>query len=182
MSLSPSLPARSAGVHCGAAGAAAGGAEGASPGEEGELLLGVWMGGTPWRGAQPPLPHSVPCTSARSWMTLRRAAGRWSWGWRVPTSAPTPPWPYSWHGRGCSAAAARVRQGDRDRGPDPTGAPEASVGCLSCLGLGELKEVLPSTELLGRTVPLAPAFQLTDAMIQGAVWPCQEPPMPCCRA
>ncbi|NXM56623.1 FOLC protein, partial [Illadopsis cleaveri] len=37
----------------------------------------------------------------------------------------------------------------------------------SCQGLGELKEVPPSTELLGRPVPLAPAFQLTDAMIQG---------------
>lgn len=54
-------------------------------------------------------------------------------------------------------------------------APEGSVGCLSCLGLGELKEVPPSTELLGGPVPLAPAFQLTDAMIQGAVWPCQNP-------
>lgn len=50
------------------------------------------------------------------------------------------------------------------------------MGCLSCLGLGELKEVLPSAELMGRPVPLAPAFQLTDAMIQGAVWPCQDPP------
>ncbi|NWV85359.1 FOLC protein, partial [Dasyornis broadbenti] len=36
-----------------------------------------------------------------------------------------------------------------------------------CQGLGELKEVLPSTELVGRPVPLAPAFRLTDAMIQG---------------
>ncbi|NWH33367.1 FOLC protein, partial [Chloropsis hardwickii] len=36
-----------------------------------------------------------------------------------------------------------------------------------CRGLGELKEVPPSSELLGRPVPLAPAFQLTDAMIQG---------------
>ncbi|NWX62466.1 FOLC protein, partial [Promerops cafer] len=36
-----------------------------------------------------------------------------------------------------------------------------------CQGLGELKEVPPSTELLGRPVPLAPAFRLTDAMIQG---------------
>ncbi|NXD01938.1 FOLC protein, partial [Certhia familiaris] len=36
-----------------------------------------------------------------------------------------------------------------------------------CQGLGELKEVPPSTELLGRPVPLAPVFQLTDAMIQG---------------
>ncbi|NWV26928.1 FOLC protein, partial [Origma solitaria] len=36
-----------------------------------------------------------------------------------------------------------------------------------CQGLGELKEVPPSTELVGRPVPLAPAFQLTDAMIQG---------------
>ncbi|NXR30520.1 FOLC protein, partial [Zosterops hypoxanthus] len=36
-----------------------------------------------------------------------------------------------------------------------------------CHGLGELKEVPPSTELMGRSVPLAPAFQLTDAMIQG---------------
>ncbi|NXS87272.1 FOLC protein, partial [Erpornis zantholeuca] len=33
--------------------------------------------------------------------------------------------------------------------------------------LGELKEVLPSTELVGRPVPLAPVFRLTDAMIQG---------------
>ncbi|NXY25483.1 FOLC protein, partial [Atrichornis clamosus] len=37
----------------------------------------------------------------------------------------------------------------------------------SCQGLGELKEVPPSTELAGRPLPLAPAFQLTDAMIQG---------------
>ncbi|NWZ98958.1 FOLC protein, partial [Nesospiza acunhae] len=36
-----------------------------------------------------------------------------------------------------------------------------------CQGLGELKEMPPSTELLGGPVPLAPAFQLTDAMIQG---------------
>ncbi|NXU36808.1 FOLC protein, partial [Drymodes brunneopygia] len=36
-----------------------------------------------------------------------------------------------------------------------------------CLGLGEVKEVPPRTELMGRPVPLAPAFQLTDAMIQG---------------
>uniref|UniRef100_A0A8C9MUL9 Folylpolyglutamate synthase, mitochondrial n=1 Tax=Serinus canaria TaxID=9135 RepID=A0A8C9MUL9_SERCA len=36
-----------------------------------------------------------------------------------------------------------------------------------CQGLGELKEGPPSTELLGGPVPLAPAFQLTDAMIQG---------------
>ncbi|NXQ31381.1 FOLC protein, partial [Alaudala cheleensis] len=41
------------------------------------------------------------------------------------------------------------------------------LGCLSCLGLGELKEMPPSSELLGRPVPLAPAFRLTDAMIQG---------------
>ncbi|NWV32826.1 FOLC protein, partial [Grantiella picta] len=39
--------------------------------------------------------------------------------------------------------------------------------CLSCPGLGELKEVPPCTELVGRPVPLAPAFRLTDAMIQG---------------
>ncbi|KAF1649343.1 Folylpolyglutamate synthase, mitochondrial, partial [Eudyptes chrysocome] len=37
----------------------------------------------------------------------------------------------------------------------------------SCRGLGELKEVPPGTELAGRPVPLAPAFQPTDAMIQG---------------
>ncbi|NXD91531.1 FOLC protein, partial [Chaetorhynchus papuensis] len=36
-----------------------------------------------------------------------------------------------------------------------------------CQALGELKEMLSSTELVGRPVPLAPAFQLTDAMIQG---------------
>ncbi|KFO92646.1 hypothetical protein N320_08301, partial [Buceros rhinoceros silvestris] len=43
-------------------------------------------------------------------------------------------------------------------------------------GLGEVQEVLPGTELVGRPVPLAPAFQPTDAMIQGAVWPGREPP------
>lgn len=44
----------------------------------------------------------------------------------------------------------------------------------ACLhpGLGELMEVAPGTELVGRPVPLAPSFQPTDAMIQGAVWPC----------
>ncbi|NWR83601.1 FOLC protein, partial [Furnarius figulus] len=36
-----------------------------------------------------------------------------------------------------------------------------------CQGLGELKEVPPSPELAGRSVPLAPAFRPTDAMIQG---------------
>ncbi|NWY17826.1 FOLC protein, partial [Aphelocoma coerulescens] len=36
-----------------------------------------------------------------------------------------------------------------------------------CQTLGELKEVPPSTKLVGRPVPVAPAFQLTDAMIQG---------------
>lgn len=56
------------------------------------------------------------------------------------------------------------------------------MACLSCLGVGELKEVLPRTELLGRPVPLAPAFQLSDAMIQGAVWPCQDLPWPGHRA
>lgn len=77
--------------------------------------------------------------------------------------------------RGCQGKA-----GERDRGPDLTSTPEVSVGCLSCLGLGELKEVLPSTELLGRPVPVAPVFRLTDAMIRGAVWPCQD--SPCHRA
>lgn len=47
-------------------------------------------------------------------------------------------------------------------------------------GLGEVQEVLPGTELVGRPVPLAPTFQPTDAMIQGAVWPGREPP-PCQR-
>lgn len=51
-----------------------------------------------------------------------------------------------------------------------------------CQALGELKEVPPSTELVGRPVPVAPAFQLTDAMIQGAVWSCWDPPSPCHRA
>ncbi|XP_069628134.1 folylpolyglutamate synthase, mitochondrial isoform X1 [Haliaeetus albicilla] len=36
-----------------------------------------------------------------------------------------------------------------------------------CWGLGELKEVPSSTELVGRLVPLAPTFRPTDAMIQG---------------
>ncbi|XP_057230602.1 folylpolyglutamate synthase, mitochondrial isoform X2 [Malurus melanocephalus] len=36
-----------------------------------------------------------------------------------------------------------------------------------CPGLRELKEVSPSSELMGRPVPLAPAFRLSDAMIQG---------------
>ncbi|KAJ7414193.1 Folylpolyglutamate synthase, mitochondrial [Willisornis vidua] len=36
-----------------------------------------------------------------------------------------------------------------------------------CQGLGELKEVPPSTELAGKPVPLAPTFRPTDAMIQG---------------
>ncbi|NXM66920.1 FOLC protein, partial [Serilophus lunatus] len=36
-----------------------------------------------------------------------------------------------------------------------------------CQGLGELKEVPGSTELMGRPVPLAPVFRPTDAMIQG---------------
>ncbi|NWY39772.1 FOLC protein, partial [Sylvia atricapilla] len=64
--------------------------------------------------------------------------------------------------RGCQGKA-----GDRDRRPDPTRAPEVSVRCLSYLGLGELKEIPPSTKVLERPVPLAPAFQLTDTMIQG---------------
>ncbi|XP_030363310.1 folylpolyglutamate synthase, mitochondrial isoform X1 [Strigops habroptila] len=36
-----------------------------------------------------------------------------------------------------------------------------------CQGLGELKEMPPSTKLAGRPVPLAPAFRPTEAMIQG---------------
>ncbi|NWI86153.1 FOLC protein, partial [Pitta sordida] len=36
-----------------------------------------------------------------------------------------------------------------------------------CQGLGDLKEVPASTKLAGRQVPLAPAFQPTDTMIQG---------------
>ncbi|NXE35291.1 FOLC protein, partial [Ptilorrhoa leucosticta] len=64
--------------------------------------------------------------------------------------------------RSCQGKAGGWGQGARR-----PRAPEVSVGCLSCLGLGELKEVPPSTELVGRPVPLAPAFRLTDAMIQG---------------
>ncbi|XP_030913174.1 folylpolyglutamate synthase, mitochondrial [Geospiza fortis] len=45
--------------------------------------------------------------------------------------------------------------------------PERPLEGLRGRGLGELKEMPPSTELLGGPVPLAPAFQLTDAMIQG---------------
>ncbi|NXS52690.1 FOLC protein, partial [Brachypteracias leptosomus] len=36
-----------------------------------------------------------------------------------------------------------------------------------CQGLGELMEVPPGTALAGRTVPLAPVFRPTDAMVQG---------------
>ncbi|GAB0198426.1 folylpolyglutamate synthase, mitochondrial [Grus japonensis] len=36
-----------------------------------------------------------------------------------------------------------------------------------CRGLGELKDMSPGTELVGRSVPLAPTFRPTDAMIQG---------------
>ncbi|NWV59708.1 FOLC protein, partial [Malurus elegans] len=63
--------------------------------------------------------------------------------------------------RGCQGKA-----GTGGRGQTPHG-PGVSVGCLSCPGLGELKEVPPSPELVGRPVPLAPAFRLSDAMIQG---------------
>lgn len=63
---------------------------------------------------------------------------------------------------------------------DPTVALRVSEGHLSPPGLGEVQEVLPGTELVGRPVPLAPTFQPTDAMIQGAVWPGREPP-PCQR-
>ncbi|NXN71503.1 FOLC protein, partial [Himantopus himantopus] len=52
-------------------------------------------------------------------------------------------------------------------GLDPAVVPRVSAGCLSPQGLGELKEALPGAELAGRPVPLAPAFQPTDAMIQG---------------
>ncbi|KAF1520348.1 Folylpolyglutamate synthase, mitochondrial, partial [Eudyptes sclateri] len=52
-------------------------------------------------------------------------------------------------------------------GSDPTVAPGVSAEHPFPPGLGELKEVPPGTELAGRPVPLAPAFQPTDAMIQG---------------
>ncbi|KAF1582481.1 UNVERIFIED_CONTAM: Folylpolyglutamate synthase, mitochondrial, partial [Eudyptes pachyrhynchus] len=52
-------------------------------------------------------------------------------------------------------------------GSDPTVAPGVSAEHPFPPGLGELKEVPLGTELAGRPVPLAPAFQPTDAMIQG---------------
>lgn len=61
-------------------------------------------------------------------------------------------------------------------------AARVSARCPSPLGLGELKEVPSGAKLVGRPVPLAPTFQPTDAMIQGAVWPRWDPPPPCCRA
>ncbi|NXG84416.1 FOLC protein, partial [Stercorarius parasiticus] len=45
--------------------------------------------------------------------------------------------------------------------------PQGLSGAPIPPGLGELKEVPPGVELAGRLVPLAPAFQPTDAMIQG---------------
>lgn len=61
-------------------------------------------------------------------------------------------------------------------GVRPRCGPQGLSGAPVPPGLGELKEGLPGTELAGRPVPLAPTFQPTDAMIQGAVWPCQDPP------
>ncbi|NXS50596.1 FOLC protein, partial [Balaeniceps rex] len=63
--------------------------------------------------------------------------------------------------RGCQGKA-----GDGDGGAGPCHGPQGLNRASVPPGLGELKEVLPSTELAGRPVPLAPAFRPTDAMIQ----------------
>ncbi|NXD61713.1 FOLC protein, partial [Eolophus roseicapillus] len=57
--------------------------------------------------------------------------------------------------------------GDRDGGVRPCRGPQDLSTAPVPSGLGELKEMPPSTKLAGRPVPLAPAFQPTDAMIQG---------------
>ncbi|NWW84193.1 FOLC protein, partial [Rhynochetos jubatus] len=67
--------------------------------------------------------------------------------------------------RGCWGKAGRGGQG---RGWTPAVGPPGSQRLTHPpLGLGELKEVPPGTELAGRPVPLAPTFRPTDAMIQG---------------
>ncbi|NXI04309.1 FOLC protein, partial [Pachycephala philippinensis] len=125
---------------------------------------GIFKPGVPaFTVAQPERPLEVLKERAQE----RKVSWWWGCGWGVP------------HGRGLSLFSPQCplylcpelddfEEGCQgDRGPDLTRAPEVSVGCLSCLALGELKEVPPSTELVGRPVPLAPAFRLTDAMIQG---------------
>ncbi|NXL58446.1 FOLC protein, partial [Chordeiles acutipennis] len=59
------------------------------------------------------------------------------------------------------------KAGGRGWGVGPHRGPQGLSGVPVPPGLGELKEVPPGTELVGRPVPLAPAFQPTDAMIQG---------------
>lgn len=185
--------ARRAGVHRAAARAAAGGAAGPSPGAWGELGDGVGseqgglravFGG----GGSASCPCSAPSTSARSWTPSRPGAKRWSWGWRAATSAPTPRWHCSSPGRGCSGGATRVRRGRG--GADGVenragGASERHQGARPAAGPEVLPEVPPSTELLAQpSVPLAPVFRLSDAMIQGEGWVrgggavCDPPPVP----
>ena len=78
----------------------------------------------------------------------------------------------------------RGKAGGRGRGwgglgprVGPCRSPQGLSGAPIPPGLGELKEVLPGAELAGRPVPLAPAFRPTNAMVQGAVWPCRDPPL-----
>ncbi|NXK89067.1 FOLC protein, partial [Formicarius rufipectus] len=64
--------------------------------------------------------------------------------------------------RGCQGKA-----GGQGWGVRPSLGPWGLSGMHVPPGLGDLKEVRPSTELAGRPVPLAPVFRPTSAMIQG---------------
>ncbi|XP_075629028.1 folylpolyglutamate synthase, mitochondrial isoform X4 [Balearica regulorum gibbericeps] len=64
--------------------------------------------------------------------------------------------------RGCRGKAGGLRWGGQTP-PWPLCLSRAPVPP----GLGKLKDMSPGTELVGRSVPLAPTFQPTNAMIQG---------------
>lgn len=79
-------------------------------------------------------------------------------------------WLCSSHGRGCSDAVMKVRPDVGLGGHGLSGAVVAH-SVPPPAGTDVLQDVLPGAELSAqRSVPLAPTFCPSDAMIQGAVW------------
>lgn len=81
-------------------------------------------------------------------------------------------WLCSSHGRGCSGAVMRVRP-HMGLGGHGLGGAIMAHSVPPPAGTDVLQDVLPGAELSAqRSVPLAPTFCPSDAMIQGAVGQC----------
>lgn len=81
-------------------------------------------------------------------------------------------WLCSSHGRGCSGAVTRVRP-HMGLGGHGLGVAIVAHSVPPPAGTDVLQDVLPGAELSAqRSVPLAPTFCPSDAMIQGAVGQC----------